>query len=101
VAFKHLPHYYFSWGEGGGANFSKNILINFLAKSGDSKYFSVFLKTNFFLFFFLGGGTGPGVVPNWFGGLIYTFDGRKKPPVKFQNSSLPPSRIGPKIPKKT
>ena len=45
---------------------------------------------------FFGGGTGTGGVPKWFGGLIYTFDGKKKPPVKCQNSSLPPSKIGKK-----
>ena len=42
------------------------------------------------------GFSGPGVVPKWFGGLIYTFHCKKKPPVKFQNSSLPPSKIGQK-----
>ena len=45
------------------------------------------------------GGYGASGVPKWFGGLIYTFDGKKKPPVKCQNSSLPPSKIGKKYPK--
>ena len=31
-------------------------------------------------------GRGTGGIPKWFGGKIYTFDGKKKPPVKFQNS---------------
>ena len=81
--------------EGGGQNFQKLILNDFLAKLGNSKHFSFFFS--FFSIFsrlgfwyaqtrLFGGRRGHGGVPKWFGRLIYTIDGMKKPPEKFQNS---------------
>ena len=46
-------------------------------------------------------GRGARGVPKWFGRLIYTIDGKKKPPMKFRNSYLPSSKIGQKYLKNT